>query len=59
MTGRCYYCTADVHEECYNERCTCCGERNRKHNEEVAKLVGIMQVYLEETGFYASHNRQR
>lgn len=59
MTGQCYYCAAREHHECADEGCTCCGERLKKFNEDTAKLVGIMQVFLQETGFYAKQPRNR
>jgi hypothetical protein len=49
MTGQCYYCAAGQHEDCcLGEKCTCCGTRNRAHNEAVRELVQLIRESLEE-----------
>ena len=56
--GSCYYCRAGEHFECTSTTCPCCGEANRKHDEEVERTVLAMQIFLKETGFYAKRNQK-
>lgn len=44
MTGRCYYCAAGEHHECFSETCTCCGERNREHKRQAAELAELIRA---------------
>lgn len=46
MTGRCYFCSAGEHHECYSLTCTCCGERNRKHQAGVDELEAAIRKPL-------------
>jgi len=47
MTGQCYYCAMGEHHECYSESCTCCGERNRKHNQDAKELAILIRQRLQ------------
>lgn len=54
---KCQRCGASNHMREDKAPCLCGepqpdAESERRHNEEVSKLVGIMQVFLQETGFY-------
>lgn len=46
--GSCYFCRAGEHHECTSTDCPCCGERNRKHQQEVDALVIALRSELKE-----------
>ncbi len=46
MTGQSYYCAAREHYECDGTACTCCGERNLKHQQDVDRLETAIRLHM-------------
>jgi hypothetical protein len=46
MTGQCYHCAAGDHPECYSEKCTCCGPKNKAQNKAAARLAELIAADL-------------
>jgi hypothetical protein len=46
MTGQCYFCAAREHHECHSTACTCCGERNLKHQRDADRLEAAIRLHM-------------
>ena len=46
MTGQCYHCTDEHHEDCHSITCTCCGESNLRHQQAVDALEAGIRASL-------------
>lgn len=47
MTGQCYFCAAGDHDKCFLLSCTCCGEANRAHQENVNRMEVLLRDSLQ------------